>query len=261
MCQYRTAYWPKKIPYFAGFKWPRIWTESSPLAKDENPATKPGNAARTDTQIERDVQDELEMEPSVRADAIGVQVKDGAVTLTGIVDGDGERWLVESVARRIAGVNDVLGRLKVFAPGITPADDNIALACKRVLGRLTPKTDYTIGVLVSNGWVTLSGNVAEGYERWIAETEVANLLSVHGVNSQVRVRSSTGSANAKTAGPGFVQHKLKSGSYEFAVDNDRITWSDVALLWAQHRNMLYAAWSSLRARREIATTRATTRST
>jgi len=204
-------------------------------------------------QIEQDVREELEMEPSVRAAAIDIQVRDGVVTLSGVVDGDGERWLIESAARRIAGVKSVLAQLKIFAPDITPADDDIALDCERVLRRLTPKTDYAIGVMVSNGWVTLSGDVAEGYERRIAETEVDSLLSVHGVNSQVKVRSSMArdDAGANIAANIPEQHELKSGSYEFALDNDRVTWSGVMLSWAQHQAKLYAAWSTSRTKHVI----------
>ncbi|HYD60243.1 MAG TPA: BON domain-containing protein [Noviherbaspirillum sp.] len=188
MYHYQTACWPQSNPYFTAFKkasWP---PESSRVSED--PAAKSGNAARTDRQIERDVRDELEMEPSVRADAVDVQVRNGVVTLSGVVDGDGERWLIESAARRIASVKEVWVQLTVFAPDITPADDDIARDCERVLRGLTPKADYAIGVMVSKGWVTLIGDVAEGYERRIAETEVGSLLSVHGINSQVRVRSS-----------------------------------------------------------------------
>lgn len=182
-------------------------------------------------QIEQDVREELEIEPSVHADAISVQVKDGTVTLAGIVDGDGERSLIEAAACRIAGVRGVLGQLNSIASNVTPADDDIALDCERVLGRLTPKTDYAIGVLVSHGWVTLSGNVAEGYQRWIAETEIAGLLSVHGVNSQVRVRSSIAAinANAKIAAFRSMQDKVKPGSLDLSVGNGRVPWSNAVL--------------------------------
>jgi osmotically-inducible protein OsmY len=194
MYHYQTAYWPQSNPYFAACKKPAGPPERSSLS--EYPTAKLSNAARTDRQIEQDVRDELEMEPSVRAVAIGVQVRDGVVTLTGVVDGDGERWLIESAARRIVGVKGVLAQLKSFAPDIVLSDDDIEQDCERVLGGLTPKADYAIRVMVSNGWVTLLGDVAEGYERRIAETEVGSLLSVHGVNSQVRVQPSITRTNA-----------------------------------------------------------------
>ena len=250
MYHYQTAYWPQNNPYFAAFQQPARQEDSTPVYED--PAVKLGNTtARTDMQIEQDVRDELEMEPSVRAAAIDVEVRDGVATLTGVVDGDGERWLIESAARRIAGVQRVLTQLKVYAPDITAADDDIAHDCERVLERLMPKADYAIGVLVSHGWVTLSGEVAEGYERRVAETEVGSLLSVRGVNSQVRVRSSIARtiAGENIAASMPEQHELKSGSYEFAKDNDRVTWSGAVLSWDERRAMLYAAWLSSGAKR------------
>lgn len=188
MYHYQTGFWPQANPYFAAFKRPAAPAIGSSLSDD--PLATPCNHARTDKQIEQDVRDELDTEPSVRAAAIDVHVRDGVVALSGIVEGEGEQWLVESAARRIAGVRGISAQLEVFAPDITPSDDDIAHDCERLLSGLTPKADYAIGVVVSKGWVTLRGDVAEGYERRIAEMEVGSLLSVHGVNSQVRVRAS-----------------------------------------------------------------------
>lgn len=246
MYKYQNTYWPQSNPYFSAYR-----KLASPAAS--SPSEHAGSAARTDMQILQDIRDELEMEPTVRAAAIDVQVRDGAVTLSGVVDDEGERWLIESAARRIAGVRTISVQLKVFAPDITPADDDIAHDCERVLRRLTPKTDYAIGVMVSKGWVTLSGDVAEGYERRLAETEVSSLLSVHGVNSQVRVRSSIAREDAETNCAPSVPEKpaLKSGSYDFSGDNDRITWADAMQSWSYHRAVLDAAWSSSRAKRMI----------
>jgi osmotically-inducible protein OsmY len=45
---------------------------------------------KTDAELQRDVMDELEWEPSIKAAEIGVGVKDGVVTLSGYVDTLGE---------------------------------------------------------------------------------------------------------------------------------------------------------------------------
>lgn len=211
MYHYQTAFWPQSNPYFAAFK-PSKPPEDSPVVVDQG--ARPAIVTRTDMQIEQDVRDELEMESSVRAAAIDVQVSGGLVTLSGVVDGEGERWLIEAAANRIAGVRQILTRMTVFAPDITPADDDIAHDCERVLSHLTPKANYNIAVQVSKGWVTLSGEVAEGYERRIAETEVSSLLSVLGVNSQVRVRSSIAAGDAAANGVPSIRkpYELKSGS-------------------------------------------------
>lgn len=251
MYHYQTAFWPQSNPYFAAFKKSAKSPDDSPVVVD--PGAKPAIVTRTDMQIEQDVRDELEMESLVRAAAIDVQVIDGVVTLSGLVDGEGERWLIEAAAKRIAGVRKILTRMTVFAPDITPADDDIAHDCERVLSHLTPKADYTIAVQVSKGWVTLSGEVAEGYERRIAETEVSSLLSVLGVNSQIRVRSSIAAGDTAANGVSSIRkpYELKSGSYEFSPDNDRVTWASTVLSWNQHRDRLSAAWSSSSTKRAI----------
>lgn len=55
---------------------------------------------KSDSQLQKDVLAELEEEPSVRASDIGVEVKDGIVTLAGHVDSYGEKWHAEQAAQR-----------------------------------------------------------------------------------------------------------------------------------------------------------------
>lgn len=47
---------------------------------------------KTDTQLQKDVMAELKWEPSVHASQIGVEVKDGVVTLAGEVSSYLEKW-------------------------------------------------------------------------------------------------------------------------------------------------------------------------
>jgi osmotically-inducible protein OsmY len=53
---------------------------------------------KTDTQLQRDVMDELEFEPSVDASNIGVSAKDGIVTLTGKVGNYAEKYAASEAA-------------------------------------------------------------------------------------------------------------------------------------------------------------------
>lgn len=50
---------------------------------------------KTDSELQKDVVAELEWEPSVNAAAIGVEVKDGIVTLAGHVDSYAEKFAAE----------------------------------------------------------------------------------------------------------------------------------------------------------------------
>jgi len=149
---------------------------------------KTSDPERSDKQIRLDVIDELQSEPSIDAESIDVDVKNGVVTLTGCVDSNGGEWLIESAARRIAGVKGLSVKLEIVVPepGIC-TDDDIRRDCEHALATTVSGANHAIKVMVSSGWVTLSGDVAWGYERWIAEEIVSSLIGVNGVNGQIKV--------------------------------------------------------------------------
>ena len=63
---------------------------------------------KTDREIQREVMAELNFDPSVRAEQIGVAVKDQVVTLTGVVPTYAEKSAAENAAFRVAGVKAVV---------------------------------------------------------------------------------------------------------------------------------------------------------
>src|ERR1700722_20498028 len=70
---------------------------------------------KSDSEIERDVRDELNWDPDLNADDIAVSVKNGVVTLAGFTHSYTDRLEAEAAAKRVAGVlavaNDIEGRL------------------------------------------------------------------------------------------------------------------------------------------------------
>lgn len=59
---------------------------------------------RSDSDIKRDVEDELRWDPDIDATDIGVAVNKGVVTLTGFVRSYSEKWEAEVAAKRVSGV-------------------------------------------------------------------------------------------------------------------------------------------------------------
>jgi len=56
---------------------------------------------KTDTQLHKDVIEEIQCEPSTTAAQNGVTSKDGVVTLIGTVATDGEKWAAQNAAQRV----------------------------------------------------------------------------------------------------------------------------------------------------------------
>src|SRR6201997_5913177 len=70
---------------------------------------------RSDSDIKRDVEDELRWDPDIDATDIAVAVKSGVVTLAGFTRSYSDKLEAEVAAKRVAGVvglaNDIEGRL------------------------------------------------------------------------------------------------------------------------------------------------------
>lgn len=82
-----------------------------------------------DTDLPYHVEKELDWEPSVHTNQIGVVVKDGTVQLIGHVDSFWEKCAAERAVWRIAHVRSVTNELRVDLPfSALCADDDIALA-------------------------------------------------------------------------------------------------------------------------------------
>jgi osmotically-inducible protein OsmY len=67
---------------------------------------------RSDSEIERDVREELKWDPDLNADDIAVSVKNGVVTLAGFVPSYSDRLEAEAAAKRVAGVLAVANDLE-----------------------------------------------------------------------------------------------------------------------------------------------------
>ena len=59
---------------------------------------------RSDSEIERDVREELEWDPDLDASDIAVSVKNGVVTLAGFAKSYTDKFEAEAAAKRVAGV-------------------------------------------------------------------------------------------------------------------------------------------------------------
>jgi osmotically-inducible protein OsmY len=152
----------------------------------------------TDQEIQRDVLDELKWDMRVQPNEVGVAVKDGIVTLTGWVDSYLKKVAAEDAAHRIHGVKAVVNDIEVRLPGSSERTD-VDLA-KAVLNAL--KWDAGIpanklDVTVSQGWVTLKGEVAYAFQKIDAERAIRHLSGIRGITNLIVVRSPVTSSELK----------------------------------------------------------------
>jgi osmotically-inducible protein OsmY len=151
---------------------------------------------KTDTQLKKDVQAELEWDASVNAANVGVAVKDGVVTLTGHLDTFAEKYQIERAASRVSGVRALAVELDVkLAANHVRSDSEIAQAVESALQWHALIPADRIRFKVEKGWVTLSGEVDWDFQRRNTEKAVRTLVGVTGVTNIITLKALTSPAN------------------------------------------------------------------
>lgn len=143
---------------------------------------------RPDLEIQRDVMEELKWEPFLNSAEIGVAVKNGIVSLSGIVDSFGKKISAEKAAKRIDGVKAVAEEIEVkLSDSGWRSDVDIAEAILNTLKWQTSVDETSIKIKVESGWVTLEGTVEWIFEKNKIMELVENLLGVHGISCLIKV--------------------------------------------------------------------------
>lgn len=144
---------------------------------------------KSDAQLKKDVEAELEWEPSVHATEVGVAVKDGVVTLSGHLNTLAEKHAVEKVVQRVAGVCAVAVEMDVrLTAGSSRSDSEIAQAVEAAFKWHSSVPADQIQVKVEKGWVTLSGEVDWEYQRSTAASLVCPLIGVVGIHNSIMLK-------------------------------------------------------------------------
>jgi osmotically-inducible protein OsmY len=148
---------------------------------------------KNNADLQKDVQDAIKWEPLLNAAEIGVTVKDGVVTLTGVVDNYIKKSEAEDAAKNVAGVKAVVEKIEVkFSGSYGEKNDNeIADEVLNAFKWNWQVPNDRIKVKVEDGWITLEGELEYNYQKDAAKEAVRNLPGVTGVSNTITIKSTT----------------------------------------------------------------------
>jgi len=200
---------------------------------------------KTDTQIHRDVLDELRWDSRVDETEVGVEVDAGVVTLTGTVTSWAKREAAREAARRVIGVLDVANDIKVKVPGaLSRNDTEIAHAVRRALEWDVYVPADQISSTVSHGSVTLEGTLERWSQRQDAERAIRNLTGVKAVINKIAVKSAEPVAeDIRKAIEQALERRAEREArrIQVAVRDGVATLTGSVHSWAEHKSVLAAA--------------------
>lgn len=202
---------------------------------------------KTDASIQKDVLDQLRWEPFLNAAEIGVAVKNGIVTLTGIVDTYGKKLAAENAAKKIAGVRAVAEEIQVgISPSFRKTDTEIAAAVATALAWHTAIQEDKIKIRVEKGIVTLEGMVDWNFQRTAASDAIRYLAGVKMVNNLIYVKPYVTAADIQQKIKASLQRHamIDSGKISIEVTGSKVILYGTVRSFAEMDDAVSAAWAA-----------------
>ena len=202
---------------------------------------------KSDSQLQQDVIAELKWEPAVHAAQIGVEVKNGVVTLAGEVSSYTEKWNAERAAQRVSGVRALAVELQVKLSEFGKRTDaDIAASARNILSWTSSLPVDAVKVLVEGGWLTLSGDVQWQYQRQDATDSVRYLSGVTGVSNQIGIRPTVSSTVVKSDIEAALKRRAANDAQTIAVDvkGGDVTLTGTVHSWSERDLATRSAWAA-----------------
>jgi osmotically-inducible protein OsmY len=202
---------------------------------------------KTDTEVQKDVMEELKWDPFLNAAQIGVAVKNGVVTLSGKVDTYLKKISAEKAAKRVAGVKAVAEDIQVGdSIGYRKTDTEIAEAVLNALKWSTAVRDEKIKIKVEDGIVKLEGEVEWEFQRQNTKEMIENLIGVRSVVNLITLKSkvSVAEIQKKIMAAFHRNATIDSKQIKTEVQGNKVILSGKVRSFAEKEDAEFAAWAA-----------------
>ncbi len=201
----------------------------------------------SDADLKMNILEELDWDTKLEAAHIGVVTRDGAVTLSGHVSSFPEKYAAFSAVKAVRGVKSIADDIEVHLDARHRMDDSdVAERIAHVLSWNVAAPNDDIKAKVSNGFVTLEGDVDWDHERRQIERQVRHVRGVKGISNFINIKERASAPEVKKRIEAALQRNasLEAAGIEVLVEGDRVTLDGHVNAYFERGLAERAAWTA-----------------
>ena len=201
----------------------------------------------SDDDLRRRVVAELGGDPRLDGETFQASAAGGTVTLSGTVASLRLKRAAAGAVARVRGVVWIVNELRVRLPAADRRDDEELRGDVREALMLDTSIPTTVDALARDGLVTLTGTAEWHYEREAAESRVASVPGVMGIDNAITLTQTPDADAAREFITGAFQRNAALAADALSVKTSSgglVTLSGTVSSWAAHDQAVAAAWSA-----------------
>jgi osmotically-inducible protein OsmY len=203
---------------------------------------------RPDSDIKRDVEDEIKWDPEIMDPTdIAVSVTDGVVTLVGFARRFIDKYEAEWAAKRVQGVVGVANDIVVRLPDDDQRPDpDIARDAVTAIKLQLPDAWEKIKVVVRDASVMLQGEVEWQYQREAAERAVRPIKGLKGITNLIRLVPSVTPSEVRRKIEDAFKRSAELDARNIAVEvvGNEVILRGTVRTWSEYVEAERAAWAA-----------------